>query len=155
MSDAPQAVGQVLGVDHVDLAVRDLGGAIGFYATVLGALGFSRVPHPEYVAFANAHVMIGLRQARSDDPAERFRSGLHHLALRAAGRADVDAFHAFLVANGVTVLDAPAEYPEYGAGYYAVFFADPDGSKLELVHFPWGHWKRAQVDGADPRPRRG
>lgn len=34
------------------------------------------------------------------------------------------------------ILDAPAEYPRYGAGYYAVFFADPDGLKLEYVHKP-------------------
>jgi catechol 2,3-dioxygenase-like lactoylglutathione lyase family enzyme len=36
---------------------------------------------------------------------------------------------------GVTILDAPAEYPQYGTGYYAVFFADPDGLKLEYVHY--------------------
>jgi hypothetical protein len=65
----------------------------------------------------------------------------------------VDRFHEFLVREGIPVLDAPAEYPEYGAGYYAVFFADPDGMKLELVHFPWGHWKRALADGRDDRPR--
>src|SRR4029434_9937307 len=41
-------------------------------------------------------------------------------------------------------LEPPAEYPEYGTGYYAVFFADPDGLKLEAVHFPWGYWKRVQ-----------
>ena len=47
------------------------------------------------------------------------------------------------------VLDAPAEYPEYGEDYYAVFFADPDGMKLELVHYPWGYWKRVLREGAD------
>jgi hypothetical protein len=36
----------------------------------------------------------------------------------------------------VRVLDAPAEYPQYGSGYYAVFFADPDGIKLEYVFTP-------------------
>jgi hypothetical protein len=51
------------------------------------------------------------------------------------------------------VLDAPAEYPEYGRGYYAVFFADPDGLKLEAVHFLWGYWARVQSEGHDPRPR--
>jgi glyoxylase I family protein len=35
-----------------------------------------------------------------------------------------------------TILDPPTEYPAYGAGYYAVFFADPDGLKLEFVHYP-------------------
>ena len=34
------------------------------------------------------------------------------------------------------VLDAPADYPKYGPGYYAVFFADPDGLKLEYVFKP-------------------
>lgn len=33
------------------------------------------------------------------------------------------------------MLDAPAEYG-YEPGYYAVFFSDPDGLKLELVHVP-------------------
>jgi NAD-dependent oxidoreductase involved in siderophore biosynthesis len=29
------------------------------------------------------------------------------------------------------VVDPPADYPDYGDGYYAVFFTDPDGLKLE------------------------
>ena len=37
--------------------------------------------------------------------------------------------------------------------YYAVFFADPDGMKLELVHYPWGYWRKVQTEGRDPRPR--
>ena len=35
----------------------------------------------------------------------------------------------------MTILDPPQEYA-YTPGYYAVFFADPDGMKLELVHIP-------------------
>jgi hypothetical protein len=31
----------------------------------------------------------------------------------------------------VTVLDPPGEY--YGRNYYAVYFADPDGMKLEAM----------------------
>ena len=34
------------------------------------------------------------------------------------------------------LLDAPADYPQYGAGDAAVFGTDPDGLKLEVVHFP-------------------
>ena len=41
--------------------------------------------------------------------------------------------HARLVSLGVTVLDPPASYEHYSPGYYAVFFADPDGIKLEYV----------------------
>ena len=50
--------------------------------------------------------------------------------------SDVDALYALLQSIGADILDAPAEYPQYGAGYYAVFFADPDGLKLEYVHKP-------------------
>ena len=48
----------------------------------------------------------------------------------------VDRLHELLLAMGARILDAPADYPQYGAGYYAVFFADPDGLKLEFVHWP-------------------
>ena len=34
------------------------------------------------------------------------------------------------------ILDAPREYPKYEPGYYAVFFLDPDGLKLEYVFTP-------------------
>jgi catechol 2,3-dioxygenase-like lactoylglutathione lyase family enzyme len=65
---------------------------------------------------------------------DRHAPGLHHLAFHADSRADVDDFH-FVVGIGATVLDPPAEY-DYTPGYYAVFFADPDGIKLEVVFEP-------------------
>lgn len=58
------------------------------------------------------------------------------MAFRAADRADVDALYTLLQNIGATVLDAPAEYPQYSEGYYAVFFTDPDGLKLEYVFKP-------------------
>jgi catechol 2,3-dioxygenase-like lactoylglutathione lyase family enzyme len=67
---------------------------------------------------------------------DRYSPGLHHIAWNAASRADVDAMYAHLQSIGATILDPPADYPRYGAGYYAVFFADPDGLKLEYVHKP-------------------
>ena len=35
---------------------------------------------------------------------------------------------------GATILDAPADYPQYGSTYYSVFVADPDGMKLEYAY---------------------
>lgn len=145
-----------LGIDHIDLSVRDLARSTEFYERVLGHLGFRRVAHESYVAFGNAHMNIGLRAAaagRRDLPFDRSQVGLHHLSLKVRSRADVDRFHAEIARDGVTILDPPAEYPQYGPGYYAVFFADPDGMKLEVVHFPWGYWRRVQTDGRDDRPR--
>ncbi len=66
---------------------------------------------------------------------DRYSPGLHHFAWNADSRAEVDALHRILVDRGLSVLDPPAEY-HYEPGYYAVFFSDPDGLKLEFVHVP-------------------
>ena len=42
---------------------------------------------------------------------------------------------AWLAEQGVAIESAPREY-DYIPGYFAVFFYDPDGIKLEIVHVP-------------------
>jgi catechol 2,3-dioxygenase-like lactoylglutathione lyase family enzyme len=128
--------------NHLDLTVSDLARSSAFYARVLGALGYRRsdayagdVPNWTIEDGDGGVFGIGLHVARSERRHDRYSTGLHHLALNAASRDEVDAFHAMLVREGLTVLDAPAEY-DYTPGYYAVFFADPDGLKLELVYEP-------------------
>jgi glyoxylase I family protein len=74
----------------------------------------------------------GEEQRRKHD---RYSPGLHHFAWNAESREEVDSFHDLRLGRGVEVLDPPAEY-DYEPGYYAVFFSDPDGLKLELVHVP-------------------
>ena len=62
--------------------------------------------------------------------------GLHHLAFRAASRAEVDRLHTELRQIGATIVSPPREYPEYTPpGYYAVFFKDLEGIKYEIVCF--------------------
>ena len=147
---------EVLGVEHIDLTVNDVARSRAFYDKVLGELGFRLLDQDEDVRWGNAHMTLAIRPAADSLRTvsfDRYRVGLHHLALRARSRADVDTFHNFLRREKIAVLDEPAEYPQYGENYYAVFFADPDGIKLEVVHFPWGYWRRVQTDGHDPRPR--
>jgi catechol 2,3-dioxygenase-like lactoylglutathione lyase family enzyme len=147
---------EILGVEHIDLTVNDVARSRAFFDKVLGELGFRKFEGADYIHWANAQMTIAIREASAanrDARFDRYRVGLHHLALRARSRADVDAFHQFLVREEVEMLDAPAEYPQYGENYYAVFFADPDGMKIELVHYPWGYWRKVQTEGHDPRPR--
>jgi len=85
------------------------------------------------------YTSIGILDARgpnADRAHDRYTIGLHHLAWTAESRADVDALYQHLLTIGAQVLYAPTEYPEYGPTYYAVFFSDPDGLKLEYVHKP-------------------
>ena len=131
-------------VHHVDLTVLDPERSRAFYEAVLGFMGY-RLAKQDARGFdfdlgrGDDFCSIGVVRAEGpgrDRPHDRYAPGLHHLALHAASREDVDALHALLLRIDATILDPPAEYPEYGAGYYAVFFADPDGLKLEFVFRP-------------------
>ncbi len=44
--------------------------------------------------------------------------------------------HDFARDGGFRVLDAPASYENYSAGYYAMYLLDPDGLKVEIAHIP-------------------
>jgi glyoxylase I family protein len=132
-------------VNHVDLTVLDPERSLPFYETVLGFMGYRRVSaHARGYDFDleqrdRGFCSIGVMRAEGrgrNRRHNRFSPGLHHLAWNADSREDVNRLHDLLREIGATILDAPAEYPDYGAGYYAIFFADPDGLKLEFVHWP-------------------
>ena len=47
----------------------------------------------------------------------------------------MDERAAWLQAQGAEIESGPEEY-DYREGYYALFFYDPDGFKLELMYVP-------------------
>jgi catechol 2,3-dioxygenase-like lactoylglutathione lyase family enzyme len=129
------------GVHHVDLVVTSIERSLPFYTELLGPLGYHRISEVEgergetiwYIA--GPGTAIGLREAQSDMPPDRYAVGLHHLAFEADSRAQVDDLAAWVRGQGVEIESEPQEYA-YVPGYYAVFFYDPDGIKLEIVHVP-------------------
>jgi glyoxylase I family protein len=132
-------------IHHLDLTVLDPERSRPFYEAVLGFIGYrladadARGYDFDLVGPEGVTGSIGIVRAEGEGrarPHDRHAPGLHHLALSAANRDDVDRLHELLLGLGATILDAPAEYPQYGDGYYAVFFADPDGLKLEFVSWP-------------------
>ena len=62
----------------------------------------------------------------------RTRPGCTISASGSTTSADVDAAARELRALGVAATE-PALYPEYAPDYYATFFSDPDGLRLEIV----------------------
>jgi catechol 2,3-dioxygenase-like lactoylglutathione lyase family enzyme len=66
---------------------------------------------------------------------DRNAPGFNHMAFYAEDRSDIDAMYKLLKEIGAQVLDPPAEYP-YAPGYFAVYFADPDGLKFEFAYVP-------------------
>jgi glyoxylase I family protein len=132
----------LVGLGHVDLVCRDLERSLAFYAAVFGPLGLEapvrfdgeREEQIHYLRFpAVGSGSLGLRQAQSDQVFELYAPGLHHLALAVETAADVDQAHAAAVAAGAEVLHAPRLWPQYRADYYATFFLDPDGFRLEVA----------------------
>jgi glyoxylase I family protein len=131
-----------MSVQHVDLVVSSIERSLPFYSELLGPLGFHRVgevegERGETIWYLSGPVSsVGLREAQSQSPpVDRYRVGLHHLAFEAPSRSEVDERAAWLRTQEVEVESEPQEYT-YGPGYYAVFFYDPDGLKLEIVHVP-------------------
>ena len=129
------------GMNHLALTVSDLAlSTQRFYAPLLGFLGYWLVEdQPEMSLWlAPGGWSINLWQARADfsgQHCERYAPGFHHFAFDADSREQVDGCYRMLRREGIEILDPPAFYG-YAPGYYAVFFADPDGLKFELVHIP-------------------
>jgi glyoxylase I family protein len=133
-------------VDHVDLVVSSIARSLAFYRGLLGQLGTVEVSEVvgergetiHYLSAGGQSVHLGLRERPGDADkrqVDRYALGLHHLALRAPDRPTIDAAAGWLRDQEAEIEDGPREWP-YTAGYYAVFFYDPDGLKLELVHYP-------------------
>jgi glyoxylase I family protein len=130
-------------IHHLDLTVKDPWASRDFYTQVLGFMGYRQSAEDvrgfDFDLAGEGFCSIGIMKAQGEGLArvhDRYSPGLHHVAWTAESREDVDAMYALVQRIGATVLDPPADYPQYGQGYYAVFFADPDGLKLEFVFKP-------------------
>jgi glyoxylase I family protein len=131
-------------VDHVDLVVSSIERSLAFYRGLLAPLGWVVVVEQKgergepikYLGGPDWAGSVGLRERQSEEgPVDRYALGLHHLAFEAPSRAAVDEAARWLRDQGAEIEGGPGER-HYTPGYYAVFFYDPDGIKLELVHRP-------------------
>ena len=117
--------------DHIDLRVRDLAAAKLFYECLLPELGFT-------IASTSAEWCIW--QAPGSGPVEFFgftatpnhQPNDNRIAFWAETRAEVDRLAEVVRQSGGSNLEGPALWREYSPGYYAVFFEDPSGNKLEI-----------------------
>jgi catechol 2,3-dioxygenase-like lactoylglutathione lyase family enzyme len=127
---------------HVQVNVSSGARSFPFYRPLLTYLEFRRVHEDaRSLAFSDGTVDVWLIEAEERHAGfgfHRKRTGLNHLAFRVDARAGVDRFaREFLQPRGLAALyGTPREFPEYAAGYYAVFFEDPDRLKLEVAHVP-------------------
>jgi catechol 2,3-dioxygenase-like lactoylglutathione lyase family enzyme len=121
-------------IDHVSIPVANLAAAARFYETVLATLGYARLEtRPATVAFGKRYSEFWINH-RADMQPRSHNNGVH-VALRAANRELVDAFHAAALAAGGASDGVPGPRPQHGDGYYAAYIRDPDGNRVEAVTF--------------------
>ena len=132
-----------MGVQHIDLVVSSIERSLPFYRELLAPLGYHRISEMRASAARRSGTSrapasrsaSARRQSRSAAAYDRYSVGVHHIAFEAWSRAAVDERAAWLRERGAEIESGPEEYG-YQPGYYAVFFYDPDGIKLEIVHIP-------------------
>jgi glyoxylase I family protein len=134
-------------LSHIDLVVSSLEPSLRFYRGLLEPVGWTgmreirgeRGERVVYLSVAGRGVSaLGLRERQSDARGaayDRYAVGLHHVCFDVSSRAEVDERAGWLRQQRAQIESGPQEY-DYTPGYYAVFFYDPDGIKLELLHRP-------------------
>lgn len=130
---------EVIGIDHIYIAVCDIDRSEIFYDLVLlGVLGFRKnkflISGDPHIQYFNRHFGYVLRPERSDSIHNSYASGLHHLCFRVNSALDVKSIAVELGVVGVEASE-PKLYIEYAPDYWATYFSDPDGIRLEITNY--------------------
>jgi catechol 2,3-dioxygenase-like lactoylglutathione lyase family enzyme len=128
------------GIDHLMINASSFDAAVRFYSWLMPNLGYPNVENydqPErMIGFWGDFGSLWVMRARNqNENFDKTRIGLREVAFRVPRRAQIDELAREISSRGGRILDPPREY-DYRPGYYAVFFTDPDGIKLEIVNYP-------------------
>ncbi len=136
--DAPPGI---TGIHHFSVTVSDIEASLAWYQRLLGA---DRVPlkfphygcedtgYGELLIEPRSGVIIGLHANTGNDgkPFDEARTGLDHVALNVATRADLEAWTGWLDELGIEhsgIRSGEEPFP-----FATVVFRDPDNIQLEL-----------------------
>jgi catechol 2,3-dioxygenase-like lactoylglutathione lyase family enzyme len=112
-------------LDHIGLAVSDVGKSKSFFQAALAPFGYKVL-----MDFGEA---VGLGQDRPDFWIAKGAAAKSHIAFAAANRATVKAFYDAAIAAGGTDNGAPGLRPQYHSNYFGAFVIDRDGNNIEAV----------------------
>jgi catechol 2,3-dioxygenase-like lactoylglutathione lyase family enzyme len=115
--------------------VEDVEAALPFYEALLPALGFTQRHHgDEWKVWATTDPAPATSFfAVTEDPGHVANAG--RIAFWAESEAEVDRLAEIVRSAGALEVSGPKSM-HYSPGYYAVFFADPSGNKLEVYYRP-------------------
>ena len=119
--------------DHVDLRVRSLAEARPFYEVLLPALGFTHDVKIEGWLQYEAAGTDGATEFVGITESPQHVANECRIAFWADSMREVDRLAAIAVKAGARNVEGPA-YEDEDALYYAVFFEDPSGNRLEICY---------------------
>lgn len=130
---------EVIGIDHIYVAVSDLGRSEVFYDKVLlKTMDFRKnkfvLDDDPHIQYFNRHFGYVLRRACTPAAHDAYAPGLHHFCLRVDTAAEVADIANRLRGMGIEASEARL-YPQYAPDYWATFFCDPDGLRLEVTNY--------------------
>ena len=120
---------------HIDLRVRDLAVAQAFYEALLPAVGFTVRHHGEQWKVWATTEDLPATASFGIVESEGHAANENRIAFWVPTPEDVDRLAEIARDAGARELSGPKTMP-YGRGYYAVFFADPSGNRLEIYQRP-------------------
>jgi predicted lactoylglutathione lyase len=121
--------------DHVDLRVSDLAKVRPLYDALMRAMGFSR-----FVTDDDGNINYHLPSQHRNEPFfglmtdSQHRANGSRIAFRASSRAEVDRLAEVAKAAGARAFEPPENYADDAPWYYATFFEDADGNRLEICY---------------------
>ena len=128
-----------LGMRHVALCVRDIAACEDFYVRLMGMQVEWR-PDPQNLYLTSGGDSVALHAVEPDAPRDESGQRLDHLGFFVATAGAVDAWHAWLVANGVGMRSAPRTHRDGARSFYCY---DPEGAVVQVIHHPpVADWER-------------
>jgi len=125
-------------IGYVTLGTNDLPRAVAFYDELLGTIGAGRFLEMDtFVAWATAPGQPGLSVTKPYDGEVATVGNGVMIALQLGSNEAVETFYNKAISLGATCEGKPGLRGEM-AGFYAGYFRDLDGNKLNAFHMNMG-----------------
>ncbi|EIF44912.1 MAG: catechol 2,3-dioxygenase-like lactoylglutathione lyase family enzyme [Zhongshania aliphaticivorans] len=119
------------GLRHLALFVANFDETLHFYTELLG-MAVEWQPDPDNIYLCSGCDNLALHRYQGG---ERPLAGqrLDHLGFIIDDIEDVDAWHAFLLENGVAIKAEPRTHRDGARSFYCL---DPDGNLVQMIYHP-------------------
>ena len=123
---------------HIKISVSDINKSKSFYKELFAFLNWKLIREKEESAAWVSPEGFGfwIAKAKAKTPKHKHSApGIHPFCFKVDSEQIVNKLYLSFLKKKQRIYDPPAHYPQYTQKYYAVFFADPDGIKLEAAYY--------------------